>query len=369
MNQTLIVKLQPAQEQHKSLLETMEQFNKSCNYIAEIAFNLRTANKFRLQKVVYRDVRQMFGLSAQLSIRAISKVSEAYKRDRSIKPVFKPHSAIVYDQRILSWKGLDRVSLVTVNGRLVIPIRIGAYQETRIDRKVRQTDLILRNGTFYLAVVIDVPEPTADVATGDIGVDLGVTNLAVDSDGKFYSGEDVDKVRTKTDELKASLQNRGTKSAKRHLKRLSGKESRFRRNVNHDISKKLVSKAKDTHCCIALENLKGISERTVRKIRHSQRRKHKSWAFFQLRSFIEYKAKLAGVMVRFVNPAYTSQECPRCHHIAKSNRKCQSKFVCQQCGLSLHADVVGAINISHRASVNVPIVSPVPTWDWAGASP
>jgi IS605 OrfB family transposase len=357
MKQTLMVKLAPEAEQYDALLQTMERFNEACNYISQSAFALQTANKFRLQKVVYQHVRG-FGLSAQMAIRAISKVSEAYKRDRSIKPIFKPHSAMVYDQRILSWKGLDKVSILTLDGRQIIPVRIGVYQEARISRVVKQTDLILRNNIFYLAVTVDAPEATPDDPTGALGVDLGVIHLAVDSDGEFYSGEAVDKVREKIDTVKASLQSKGTKSAKRHLKKLSGREARFRRCTNHVISKRLVSKAKDTQRVLALEDLKGISSRTT--VRHSQRRRHRSWAFNQLRQFIEYKARIAGVLVKLVDPKHTSQTCPCCGFISKHNRVSQSSFVCQACGFASNADLTGAINIASKALVNEPIVSALP---------
>ena len=356
MKQTLMVKLAPSAEQYQSLLETMEGFNEACNDIAKVAFTIGTANKFRLQRATYQDIRGRYGLSAQLTIRAISKVADTYKRDRSIKPVFKSHSAMVYDQRILSWKGPGKASVLTIDGRQAVPVKLGTYQEVRLDREVKQTDLILRDGIFYLAVVSDAPEAIPDDPTGTLGVDLGVINLAVDSDGEFYSGKTVDKVREKTDTIKATLQSIGTKSAKRHLKKLTGREARFRRSVNHIISKRLVSKAKDTHRQIALEDLKGIGDSTVR---HSQRRRHKSWAFYQLRSFIEYKAKIAGVLIKFVDPRNTSRTCPQCGFISKSNRKSQSLFSCQQCGFASNADIVGATNISHKATVNWPIVSPV----------
>jgi len=354
MKQTLMIKLAPTTEQHKALLETMEHFNEACNYASEQAFNTGTFGQFYLHKVIYRLLRKQFQLSAQMAIRAVAKVTESYKVDRKTLHLFKPHSAMVYDQRILAWKGLGRVSILTLSGRQIIPIRIGGYQESRLDRKVRQSDLILRDGTFYLAAVVDAPEPAPDDPTGTLGVDLGVINLAVDSDGEAYSGEAVEKVRGKIDTLKAGLQRADTTSAKRHLKKLSGRESRFRRSVNHVISKRLVSKAKDTHRQIALEDLKGIGESTVR---HAQRRRHKSWAFFQLRSFIQYKATIAGVLVALVDPRNTSRTCPQCGFVSKSNRKSQSQFLCQQCGFASNADLVGATNISRKASVNVPIVS------------
>jgi len=355
MKQTLMVKLTPDPEQYQSLLETLERFNEACNHASNIAFNTGTFGQYYLHHAVYGYLREHFGLSAQMAIRAIAKVSESYKTDRKALHLFKPHSAMVYDQRILAWKGLDKVSLLTLDGRQIIPIRIGAYQEARIDRNVRQTDLILRRGIFYLAAVIDAPESTPDDPTGTLGVDLGVINLAVDSDGEFYSGEAVDNIREKMDTLKADLQSCGTKSAKRHLKKLKGRESRFRHSTNHIVSKRLVAKAKDTHRQIALEELKGIGESTVR---HSQRRRHKSWAFNQLRQFVTYKAKIAGVLVQLVDPRNTSRTCPECGFVSKSNRKSQSLFSCQQCGFASNADLVGATNISRKAPVNEPIVSP-----------
>jgi len=356
MKQTLMIKLAPTEEQHQSLLGTMEQFNGACNYASGKAFETGTYGQYYLHHMVYRYLREHYSLSAQMAVRAIAQVSESYKVDRKTQHSFKPHSAMVYDQRILAWKGLDKVSILTLQGRQIIPIRIGSYQETRLDRKVRQSDLILRNNIFYLAIVVDAPEATPDDPVGTIGVDLGVINLAVDSDGEFYSAESIDNVREKKDILKASLQSKDTKSAKRHLKRLSGKESRFRRSVNHIISKRLVTKAKDTHRQIALEDLKGVGDSTVR---HSQRRRHKSWAFFQLRQFLTYKAKIAGVLVQLVDPRNTSRTCPQCGFVSKSNRRSQSLFSCQLCGFASNADLVGAINISRKASVNVPIVSPV----------
>jgi len=352
-----MVKLATNPKQYQSLLETMERFNEACNYISQLAFENHTASQVKLHHLAYYYLREHYGLSAQMAVRVVGKVVEQYRRDKSKLHSFKSTSAMVYDSRILSFKGLDKVSILALRGRLIIPIRIGEYQATKINTVVKETDLILRNGIFYLATVVDAPEATPDDPIGTIGVDLGVIHLAVDSDGEFYSGEQIDKVREKTDNLKAKLQSKGTKSAKRHLKRLSGRESRFRRSVNHIISKRLVSKAKDTHRQIALEDLKGIGDSTV--VRHSQRRRHKSWAFYQLRQFITYKAKVAGVVVAFVDPRNTSRTCPQCGFVSKSNRKSQSLFSCQQCGFTSNADLVGATNISRKAPVNSPIVSPL----------
>jgi len=133
MLQTLIIRLYPSEEQHQALLETMHRFNEACNYIAVIAFSIMSANKIKLQQIVYRDVREKFGLSAQLTIRAISKVAEAFKRDKSIKPEFRPDGAIVYDQRVLSWRKLEAISILTISGRQTIPFRVGDYQKVRLN--------------------------------------------------------------------------------------------------------------------------------------------------------------------------------------------------------------------------------------------
>jgi predicted transposase len=114
MLQTLLVKLDPSQEQYKMLSETMKRFNEACNEIAETVFAIHSANKIEVQKTVHYPIREKFGLSAQLTILAIRKVCEAYKRDKSIKPEFRLDGALVYDQRVLSWKGLDKVSMATL---------------------------------------------------------------------------------------------------------------------------------------------------------------------------------------------------------------------------------------------------------------
>ena len=351
-----MVKLDTSKEQHSAILETMHRFNEACNYIANIAFKMGTANKMEIQKVVYYDVRDKFKLSAQLTIRAIAKVSEVYKRDRTIKPKFKPTGAIVYDQRILSFRKLEAISILTNSGRLVIPIRIGEYQKVRMDRIRGQADLILRGGIFYLAVVVEVPEQSKSDAVGTLGIDLGIVYLATDNDGETFSGEQIDYVRENNAILRANLQKTGTKSAKRHLKKLSGRESRFHRDVNHIISKKIVAKAKDTKQAIALEDLKGIRKSVT--VRRTQRSRIHSWAFYQLRSFIEYKAGFVGIPVILINPRGTSHICPECKHNDRANRPNRDTFRCVQCGFSGNADHIAAINIAARAvEVNPRIVA------------
>lgn len=353
MKQTLLVKLLPTSEQAKGLSETMETFNHACNEIAGIAFEQRTANKVKLQKLVYYNIRRKYGLSAQLTIRAISKVAEAYKRDKKTKPTFRKDGAIVYDQRILSWKGIDRVSITTLKGRETIPVKYGIYQAERLNRIRGQADLIVRDAIFYLGVVVDVPEPPVYDAKEWLGVDLGVRNIAVDSDGQAWSGNQVNGMRKRHAKLRAKLQSIGTNSAKRLLKKRARKESRFAKDVNHVISKRVVAKAKDTDRGIALEDLTGIRSR-ITVVRKRQRRTQHSWSFHQLRRFIEYKATLSGVPIRLVDPRNTSRTCPNCSVIDKRNRYGE-KFQCVHCGFVGFADYIAAVNIG-RVVVNQPYV-------------
>ncbi|MCX6642183.1 MAG: transposase [Candidatus Bathyarchaeota archaeon] len=355
MLQTLMVKLDPSLEQHKMLLETMKRFNEACNHIAETVFALHSANKVEIHKTVYYPVREHFGLSSQLTVRAISKVCEAYKRDKSIKPEFRLDGAIVYDQRILSWKGLEKVSLITLEGRQTIPVRFGEYQKVRMDRIRGQGDLILVNVVFYRCVVVEASEESPYDPVGVLGVDLGIKNLAEDSDGEVHSGEQINQTRDRRDSLKAGLQSKGTKSAKRHLKKLSGRMARFSKDANHRISKKLVAKAKYTLRSIALEDLQGIRD-SVTVIKAHRCNLH-TWNLGLLRMFVDYKAKIAGVPLVFVYPRNTSRTCPSCGHIAKVNRPTRDEFRCEACGYAGAADHIAAMNIAFRAAVNLPIVA------------
>lgn len=214
-----------------------------------------------------------------------------------------------------------------------------------------EANLCYVGSKFYLLVSCEIESPEPDDVTDFLGIDLGIKNIAADSDGQRFSGDKVNGLRRRHAKLRANLQAKGTKSAKRLLKKRSGKEKNFARDINHVISKKIVAKAKDTSRGIALEDLKGIRQRiTVHK---PQRRTHHSWSFNQLRNFIEYKAKFFGVQVVLVDPRNTSRLCPNCGHISKSNRKSQEGFSCVECGFSGHADTIAAENI-RRAAVNRP---------------
>ncbi len=185
-----------------------------------------------------------------------------------------------------------------------------------------------------------------------VGVDLGIVHLATDSDGHAYTGAEVERVRVRCGTARQTYQATGTKSAKRRLKKMSGTESRFRRWVNHRISKTLVAKAQDTKAALVLEELTHIRSRTT--VRKSQRNRHNGWGFAQLRAFIAYKAQRAGVPVVVVDPHHTSRMCSRCGFVEKRNRRSQVEFSCLRCEHTANADQNAASNLATRGGVSRP---------------
>ena len=356
MKLTANIKLNSTDEQFTVLKETLEIANKACNYISETAFEKKIFNQFSIHKLVYHKAKNKFGLSAQMAVRCIKKVSDAYKLDKKVQRTFKSHSGQPYDERIFRLMKDDHVSIWTLEGRQKIPFQCGEYQRKLIENQHGEVDLLFIRGVFYVAIVCDVDEDTLINPQDVLGIDLGIVSLAVSSEGKFYSGKQINEYQQKMSHRRKNLQKKGTKPAKRKLKQLSGKQSRFQKDTNHIISKTIVADAKRLSCAIALENLTGIRNRI--KARKRGRTRLHNWAFYQLRQFVVYKAQRFGIPVFFVDPKNTSRECPKCHHIEKSNRKTRDLFVCKSCGFSQLADFVAAQNIRARAPVNVLMVAP-----------
>lgn len=349
---TEMLKLAPSPEQATALLETMTACNAAANHAVGVAFEHRTANKIRVQKLVYHDLKQQFGLGAQMAILAVHKACGALKRDKKKLPTFRNHGAIVYDPRIMSWKSRDAVSLLTLSGRIIVPVVYqGRWATNHPDRIRGQADLVYQGGMFFLAVVTDVPEPPkGPVPDKWIGVDLGIANLACESDGTNHCGKAVRAVRYRNRTLRQRLQSKGTRSAKRLLVKRRRKEQRFASNTNHVISKALVGKAQRTGRGIKLEDLSGIRDRVT--VRRAQRADQHSWGFHQLRAFVTYKAAIAGVLVALVDPRNTSRQCPECGHVDKRNRPSRDRFACVACGFAGPADHIAARNISERSVVS-----------------
>jgi putative transposase len=354
MKMTIQMQLLPTAEQSALLRTTMERFNEAATFAASAGFEAGVFAQPSIHKLCYRELRERFSLSAQMAVRAIGKAVECFKRDKKVCPVFKPLGAVTYDERILGFKGLDKVSLWTMEGRQLIAMVYGEYQGERFDRIKGQCDLVHRDGKWFLYATVDMPENPPIKIKGFLGVDLGIAEIATDSDGTNYSGKPVEAVRRKHNLQRKRLGKRNTKGAKKKLKRIAGKEARFRKHANHCISKAIVQSAKDTSRGIAVEDLNGIRERLPVWSRDA-RNKLSGWSFAQLVSFLEYKAKLVGVPVVKVDPRNTSRTCAECGHCEKDNRKSQANFLCVSCGHRANADQNAARNIRAQGIRKLPL--------------
>lgn len=366
MKQVVKVRLYPSGEQAALLLKVLELSNQVANHISTVRFTKDIRKKQDLQRATYKEVSD-YGLGSQLRILAAHKVHDAYKtlwanvragnlgkpgskkyRRATGKPIhFRPDAAQGFDDRCLSWDYQNHtVRVWTTAGRIVIPY-LGKSQHMKqvAQHRQGQSDLVHQNGKWYLHITVDLPTPAALPATQYLGVDLGITNIATDSNGKQWSGDHVRRLRQRNLKLRARLQKKATKSAKRLLKKRSQKEARFSTDVNHQISKHLVKEAKRTGQGIAIEDLTGIRDR-VRQRGPKQRGELHSWSFHQLGGFIVYKAARDRVDLQIVDPAYTSQRCYNCGYIDRKNRTSQSRFHCQACHHTDNADTNAAKNIA-----------------------
>jgi putative transposase len=352
MKLTIQLKLLPDSRQSAVLLTTMARFNEAATFAARVGFDVGVYSQPSIHGRCYREIRERFGLTAQMAVRAIGKAVEAFKtlkaRGKEVCPTFKARGAVTYDQRILSFKGLDRVSIWTMEGRMILPLAYGEYQDQRFDRIKGQCDLVYRKGRFFLYATVDLPDGSPIEPTAFLGVDLGIAQIATDSDGNAHSGKAVEVVRRKHNLQRKRLGKRNTRGARKKLKRISGKEARFRRHENHCISKAIVGLAKDTDRGIAVEDLGGIRER-LPVWGKDARNRLLGWSFGQLVAFLSYKAQLAGVLLVKVDPRNTSRMCAKCGHCEKDNRKSQAKFLCLGCGHAANADRNAAENISALA--------------------
>ena len=353
------------------LLETNKIYTKVFNDLCKIAFDNKITNRIKLHHKVYYLIRQY--LPSQLCISVISKVKEAVKsvfKKKKQKYYTCPSSnccSIRYDCSSYSLNlNKNQVSLLTINGRKKCNFSIPEYyRELFKTWKRGSAELcIVNKKEVYIHITFskEVPDPiTSDKV---VGIDRGINNIAVSSNNMFFGGKEIKKNTDKNQRLRSALQKRGTKSAKRHLRKLSGREKRFKADINHCISKEIISslKAGDT---LVLEDLTGIRNRKLKK---KQRTLINNWSFFQLETFLIYKAMNKGIIIAKIDPRYTSQMCSNCSFLHKSNRN-RHNFCCKSCNFKLNSDLNASRNIRNKhlqaiclqmwAIVNEPIVSSV----------
>ncbi|MFE4631299.1 RNA-guided endonuclease InsQ/TnpB family protein [Streptomyces mirabilis] len=362
------VKLMPEAEQAAALSVTLHTVNEAANWVSAVAFERGVPREYELRKHTYGELRAR-GLGAQAAQHVIKKTRDAYTTLKAnikagnlgkpgskrrvkaeAKPItFRREAAQPYDDRCLSWQyDAQTVSIWTTAGRIK-NVRFACSPDglkTLRGHRQGESDLIERNGVFYLIATCDVPEAEQYEPDHFNGVDLGIANIATTSTGHKAAGRGLNRHRKRQLDLRKKLQAKGTKSAKRLLKKRNRREQRHVSNTNHIIAKTIVTEAERTSAGISLEELHGIRQRV--RLRKPQRVALHSWAFAQLAAFIVYKARRAGVPVVFVDPAYTSQQCCECGHIDKKNRASQALFICRNCGVVAHADRNASHNIARK---------------------
>ncbi|AIR11426.1 RNA-guided endonuclease TnpB family protein [Ligilactobacillus salivarius] len=360
--------------------KTMKQYRLACNYVSEYLFNNNfPLNKNEVQKVIYNTIREKFNLKSQMTISCIRSVIARYKtvktqmarrpykyQDqntgewyREVRDLTWLHKPISFNrpqvdlQRNRDWSYLSsgQLSINTLDGRVKVdPICRGFNQYLDGTWKFGLAKLLKSSGKWYLHISAtkEVTDFDKQAVKHVVGIDRGLRFLVTsyDEQGKtaFFDGQAIMRKRAKYQKLRAILQAKGTKSAKRRLKKLSGRENRWISDVNHCLSKTLVQKY-GANTLFVLENLNGVSfERT--DLPKALRNQNKSWAFYQLEQFLTYKAHLNNSEVVEVSAKYTSQRCPKCGVIKKDNRNHEKhEYHCDNCGYRSNDDRIGAMNI------------------------
>jgi IS605 OrfB family transposase len=346
----------------KTISDTIGQFNDCANFFLGLGFENKTYSKARLQKLGYYDARKRWPmLQSSLVQGARDCAGEMLRREKLKRlPKKRLESSTRYNQRTFK-AHLDSgsLSITTVGGRRRVPINIPEYFRQYVDGEVVSLRIREVHGRLMVDLVVELPDIRRKEPSTVVGVDRGVNNTAVLSNGWFFNSKAIKSVRGRYAYTRRRLQAAGTWSAKRHLKRLSGRERRFQADVNHCIAKQISNIDFDA---VALEDL---NIRMDKKLGRRFNRTLGGWAFGQLERFLAYKLESVGKTLVKVPPEYTSQRCSRCGTLGQRNRH---SFKCPSCGLSLNADLNAARNIAQlgiallgRPTVNGPIVAGVET--------
>jgi IS605 OrfB family transposase len=384
---TAKLKLEAAPEQKELLRAVSLAYRDALNFTSGVAFEMgKTYNGAKIQKEVYYTLRERFKLPSQMACNVPRQVGATYKslrtklkqNEEAIKaghtkkrykgldkpPKFVSRTCTLNYQRDYSFIKDQKVSVITLEGRIKVKYQGYSKHLEMIKSGVAKVGAAKiwyskPTKTYYLLVSMEVEVP--DLTSSDIkrvmGVDVGQRYIAVATDTRnktqFFSGKQVRHKASRYVKARRSLQRKGTRSATRKLVALSGRERRFIANTNHCIAKQVVTPG----ALIGLEDLTHIRERTKpkkkgKKASKKQRRANHNkakWSFAELHGFVDYKAVLSGSLAVKVDAHYTSQACPCCGHTAQENRPDKGLiFLCQQCGFTLHADLVGARNIALR---------------------
>ena len=357
MKQTLTAKLKilPDQEDRQLLIDTMHAYTAACDFVSSHVFLFHDLSLSSLNRELYRTIRGRFGLRAQMAQSVLRTVVAGYKAVLSsqhhwIRIRFnKPQMDLVWNRDYSLNRDRTLFSVGTLQGRIKVPFFAKGVD---IDGRFGTAKLVYKHGRFFLHVPVtkELDEISAADVTNVVGIDRGIRFLvaAYDSEGRstFFSGSAVKQKRAHYKALRRELQQVKTPSSRRRLKAIGQRENRFVRDVDHCISKALAENNPEGTPFV-LEDLTGIRAATER-VRVRDRYVSVSWAYYDLQQKLVYKALKNRQSVITVDPAYTSQTCPKCGHVSRGNRdKKNHIFCCEHCGYTSNDDRIGAMNL-HR---------------------
>ena len=369
---TITAKIQIiAAETDKVLLdETMSVYRNACNYVSDYVFRTHDLKQFSLNKALYSTLREKFNLKSQMAQSVLKTVIARYKtilenQNEWIKPSFKkPQYDLVWNRDYSLTQ--NRFSINTLNGRVKLSYfsdGMSKYFDHTI-YKFGTAKLVNKHGKYYLHIPVtyEVEESNITDICNVVGIDRGINFVVATYDSKhksgFVSGKAIKQKRAKYSKLRKELQMRHTPSSRRRLKAIGQRENRWMQDINHQVSKALVEN-NPKHTLFVLEDLSGIRNATER-VKTKDRYVSVSWSFYDLEQKLIYKAKQNQSSVIKVDPRYTSQCCPCCGHVEKSNRnKKIHLFTCKKCGYKSNDDRIGAMNL-YRMGINYLADSQVP---------
>lgn len=354
------VKVTP--EQSELLDATMDTYRSACNCVANYVFQTHDLKQCSLNKALYYDLRERYGLKSQMAQSVFKSVIARYKtilenQHEWIKPNFsKPQYDLVWNRDYSLTQNLFSVN--TLSGRVKLPY-CSYGMEKYFDHNAYYfgtAKLVKKHCKYFLHIPVtqDVTESLDSAICNVVGVDRGINFVVATYDSKhksnFVNGKAIKQKRAKYKALRKELQQRKTPSARRRLKAIGQRENRWMQNVNHCVSKALV-KNNPKHTLFVLENLSGVRSATE-KVRRKNRYVSVSWPFYDLEKKLKYKAALNESSVINVDPRYTSQTCPVCGHTEKTNRnKKKHIFRCKTCGYTSNDDRIAAMNL-YRMGIN-----------------
>lgn len=378
---TAKVRLYPSQEQAAQFKAVAKEYQRLCNLVSQWYFdNDCQVNRKKFNQEMYHYLRVESKDINSAMVQSTYRTVEA--RYKTVKQQLSQHPYHFQDKNTGKWYRFNRnlgwlckpikfsrpqadyvrnlnysfveqgskISMNVLGQRIKVAFNGDYLNFFDPHYKLGTAKLVqLKNHWFlHIPVTIETGEWKKEHNQHIVGIDRGLRFLATtyDEQGKtsFFNGKTVMHKRDKYQKLRAELQAKGTKSAKRRLKKLSGRENRWISDVNHCLSKTLVQKF-GANTLFVLEDLTGVSfERT--DLPKTLRNQNRSWAFYQLEQFLTYKAHLNNSEVVEVSAAYTSQRCPKCGTIRKSNRNHKlHEYHCTNCGYRSNDDRIGAMNI------------------------